>query len=118
MYTVVDTKIDIDILLAGIIIKGTCYLEDNEAIFMDTTDYKILKAILDLKVPAPKVDRIQARANIGPEELGARLGGLEMEGYVKIENDRDTQGISLPNSICAAGLTNRGRRALEGERWQ
>ncbi len=86
--------------------------------FMDNTDYKILRAISDLKVPAPKVDRIQARVDIDPEELGARLGVLEMEGYVKTQSVSSTQGASLPNDICAAGLTNPGRRALEGERWQ
>jgi hypothetical protein len=111
-------KIDNEILLTGHIIKRTYYPKDSEAMFMDNTDYKILRAISDLKVPAPKIDRIQSRVDIDPEELGARLGVLEMEGYVRTQSDSGTQGASLHNGICAAGLTNQGHRALEGERWQ
>ena len=50
---------------------------------MDAADFDILKAINDLKVPYPRVDRIISLAKLDPEELGARLGVLEMEGYVK-----------------------------------
>jgi hypothetical protein len=38
-------KIDNDILLTGHIIKRTYYPKDSEAMFMDNTDYKILKSI-------------------------------------------------------------------------
>ncbi len=84
---------------------------------MDTTDFNILKAISDLKVPYPRADKILARVNIDSEELGARLGVLEMEGLVKTKSDSTLSDISLPNGISAAGLTNQGRRALAGPRW-
>jgi hypothetical protein len=86
-------------------------------IAVDTTDFNILKAISDLKVPYPRADRINARINLDPEELGARLGVLEMEGLVKTQSDSSMSDISLPNGISAAGLTNQGRRALAGPRW-
>jgi hypothetical protein len=76
-----------------------------------------MKAIADLKVPYPKADRINSLVNIDPEELGARLGVLEMQGYVKNQSETETEGCSLPNGICASGLTNLGRRALAGPRW-
>jgi hypothetical protein len=83
----------------------------------DTVDFKIIKAITDLKVPYPKADRINSLVNLDPEELGARLGVLEMQGYVKTQSEMDLEGSSLPNGICAAGLTNLGTRALAGQRW-
>jgi hypothetical protein len=76
-----------------------------------------LKAISNLKVPFPKADRINSLVNLNPEELGARLGSLEMEGYVQTKSEADLEGYSLPNGIPAAGLTNQGRRALSGPRW-
>jgi len=54
---------------------------------------------------------------LDPEELGARLGVLEMQGYIKIKSETDMEGFCLPNGICAAGLTNEGKRALAGPRW-
>jgi hypothetical protein len=84
---------------------------------MDTTDFKILKAISDLKVAVPRVDRINALIGLDPEELDARLGVLEMQGYVKAQSG-SSQGDSGPGGISAAGLTNLGRRALTGNRWQ
>jgi len=84
---------------------------------MDTADFDILKAINDLKVPYPRVDRISSLVKLDPEELGARLGVLEMEGYVKTKTEGEMEGSCLPNGICAAGLTNLGRRALAGPRW-
>ncbi len=84
---------------------------------MDTTDFNILKAISDLKVPYPRADKIVSRVNIDPEELGARLGVLEMEGLVKTKSDSALSDISLPNGISAAGLTNQGKRTLAGPRW-
>jgi RIO-like serine/threonine protein kinase len=81
-------------------------------ILTDTADFKILKAISDLKVAVPRVDKINSLVHLDPEELGARLGVLEMQGYVK------TQSSSSQCGISAAGLTNKGRRALTGERWQ
>jgi hypothetical protein len=76
-----------------------------------------MKAIADLKVPYPKADRINSLVKIDPEELGARLGVLEMQGYVKNQSETETVGSSLPNDVCASGLTNLGRRALAGPRW-
>jgi len=84
---------------------------------MDTIDFDIMKAIADLKVPYPKADKINSIVKLDPEELGARLGGLEMEGYVKTKTETDMERTSLPNGISAAGLTNQGRRALSGPRW-
>lgn len=84
---------------------------------MDTTDFKILKAISDLKIANPKADRINALVHLDPEELGARLGILEMQGYIKTQSEGPS-GASLPNGIYAVGLTNLGRRALTGNRWQ
>ncbi len=83
----------------------------------DTIDFKILKAIADLKVANPKADKINSLLNLDPEELGARLGVLEMEGYVKTESETHIEGNSLPNGISAAGLTGLGKRALTGNRW-
>jgi len=76
-----------------------------------------MKAIADLKVPYPKADRINSLVRLDPEELGARLGVLEMQGYVKTKSETETEGSSLPNGICATGLTNLGKRALAGPRW-
>ncbi len=86
---------------------------------MDTTDFKILKAISDLKVPYPRADKINAVVNLDPEELGARLGLLEMQGYIKTQSGTgtDISEVDLPNGIHAAGLTNQGRRVLTGNRW-
>ena len=84
---------------------------------MDTTDFNILKAISDLKIANPKVDRINAIVHLDPEELGARLGVLEMEGYIKTQSGNPIDA-SLPNGIYAVSLTNQGRRALTGNRWQ
>jgi hypothetical protein len=76
-----------------------------------------MKAIAGLRVPYPKTDRINSLVKIDPEELGARLGVLEMQGYVKNQSETETEGSSLPNGVCATGLTNLGRRALAGPRW-
>lgn len=83
----------------------------------DTIDFKIMKAIADLKVPYPSADRINSLVKLDPEELGARLGVLEMQGYVETQSDTDTTVPSLPNGICMAGLTKEGKRALAGPRW-
>ena len=66
---------------------------------------------------AAKADKINSLVNLDPEELAARLGVLEMEGYIKTKTEADMVGDSLPNGISAAGLTNQGRRALTGPRW-
>ncbi len=84
---------------------------------MDTIDFKILKAISDLKVPYPRADKINSLVKLDPEELGGRLGVLEMEGLVKIQTDSGKSDASLPNGIYSAGLTSQGRRALSGPRW-
>jgi hypothetical protein len=84
---------------------------------MDTTDFNILKAIANLRVASPRADKINAVVNLDPEELGARLGVLEMDGYVKTQSGEDIPGVSLPNGITSASITNLGRRALTGNRW-
>lgn len=84
---------------------------------MDTIDFKILKAISDLKVPYPRADKINALVKLDPEELGARLGVLEMDGLIKTQSDSSISDVSIPNGISAAGLTNQGRRSLAGPRW-
>jgi len=84
---------------------------------MDSMDYNILNAILDLKVPYPKVDRIMDKVPLDGEELEARLGGMEMEGYVLTKRSDEISGPSLPGGTAAAGITNAGRRALSGGRW-
>jgi hypothetical protein len=76
-----------------------------------------MKAIAALKVPYPKADRINSLVKLDPEELGARLGSLEMQGYVKTQGEMEMEGSCIPNGICAAGLTNLGKRALAGPRW-
>jgi len=76
-----------------------------------------LKAIADLLVAYPRADRINSRVKLDPEELGARLGVLEMQGYVNNQSEMDTEGFSLPNGIYATRLTNQGKRALAGPRW-
>ena len=75
-----------------------------------------MKAIADLRVPYPRADRINSLVKLDPEELGARLGILEMQGYVKSQSETGT-GECLPNGMCAAGLTSLGKRALAGPRW-
>jgi hypothetical protein len=40
-----------------------------------------------------------------------------MQGYVKTQSETDIEGSSLPNGICAAGLSNLGKQALAGPRW-
>jgi hypothetical protein len=84
---------------------------------MEKIDFDILKAISDLRVPCPKADWINSLVNIDPEELGARLGVLEMEGYVTNQSGAENEGSCLPNGISASGLTNQSRRALSGPRW-
>jgi hypothetical protein len=84
---------------------------------MEKIDFDILKAISDLRVSFPKADRIKSQVNIDPEELGARLGVLEMEGFVTNQSGTEANGSCLPNGISASGLTNQGRRALAGPRW-
>ena len=83
----------------------------------DTIDFNIMKAIAELKVPYPNADKINSLVNLDPEELGARLGVLEMQGYVQTQSDTDSTVSSLPNGVRAAGLTKEGKRALTGPRW-
>lgn len=84
---------------------------------MDNTDFMILRAISDLKVPYPKVAKINSLVSLDLEELGARLGVLEMQGFIETQSDACMDGPCLPNGVCAARLTNLGRRALSGQRW-
>jgi RIO-like serine/threonine protein kinase len=85
---------------------------------MDYTDFRILQAISDLKIAYPRAENINYLLNLDPEELGARLGGLEMQGFVKTRSGSEDSDLCLPNGISAVSLTNLGRRALMGERWQ
>jgi hypothetical protein len=63
-----------------------------------------MKAIADLKVPYPKADRINSMVKLDPEELGARLGGLEMQGYVKTQSETVMEDSSPPqrHKCCRA----------------
>ena len=70
---------------------------------MDTIDFDIMKAIADLKVPYPRAERINSIVKLDPEELGARLGGLEMEGYVKTKTETDAERTSLPQRHIGSG---------------
>ena len=70
---------------------------------MDTIDFDIMKAIADLKVPYPKADKINSIVKLDPEELGARLGGLEMEGYVKTKTKSDIEGQASPVAYLRQG---------------
>lgn len=83
---------------------------------MDSTDYTILEAISNLRMASPDIDRIGSLVGIDPEELTARIGLLEMQGYVKTMSKASgrKQGDIY---ISAVSLTDRGRRALTGERW-
>jgi len=76
-----------------------------------------LKAIKDLRVPYPKANRVNSLVKLDAEELGARLGVLEMQGYLAIKTESDIDGSCLPNGISAVGLTSAGKRALAGPRW-
>jgi hypothetical protein len=71
----------------------------------------------DQKVPYPKSVKINSHLKLDPEELAARLGVLEMEGYFQTKTEADVEGSPLSNGISAAGLTNQGKRALAGPRW-
>jgi hypothetical protein len=62
-------------------------------------------------------DKINSLAKLDPEELGARLEVLEMQGDIKTKTETDMEGSNLPNGICAARPTNQGNRASTGPRW-
>jgi len=79
---------------------------------IEDTDFRIMQAILDLGVSIPNADRINARINLDPEELGARLGVMDSKGFIKAQWGSHMPGVSLPNGIYAAGLTDQGRLAL------
>lgn len=89
-----------------------------EVSYMDNIDYKILETILDLRIAYPRVERVQSSTNLEPEELAARLGLLEMEGYIKTRLDTNSSGADIPCEIGSVSITNLGRRALSGERWK
>ncbi len=50
--------------------------------------------------------------NIDPEELGARIGVMHSRDLIRADYRSYMHGVSLPNGISAAGLTDKGRRAL------
>ena len=79
---------------------------------IDDTDFRILQAIQDLRVSIPNADKINARLNLNPDELGARMGVMHSKGLIKAESGSYMPGVSLPNGIYAAGLTDHGRMAL------
>lgn len=66
-------------------------------------DLGIMKAISDLKVPYPKADKINSLVNLDPEELGARRGSLEMEGYVQTKSEADIGNYCLPKAFRRQG---------------
>jgi len=79
---------------------------------IDDTDFRIMQAIRDLGISTPNADKINALVNLDPEELGARIGVMHSKGLVRAEYGSCMPGVSLPNGIYAAGLTDQGRLAL------
>lgn len=79
---------------------------------LDDTDFRIMQAIRDLGVSIPNADKINALVNIDPEELGARIGVMHSRDLIRADYSSCMHGVSLPNGISAAGLTDKGRRAL------
>jgi hypothetical protein len=79
---------------------------------LDDTDFRIMQAIRDLGVSKPSADKINALVNIDPEELGARIGVMHSRDLIRAEYGSYMHGVSLPNGIYAAGLTDKGRLAL------
>jgi hypothetical protein len=70
---------------------------------MDTTDFKILKAISDMKVAYPRASKINSIVNLDLEELGARLGVLELEGYIKTQSEAQLDAIAVPTEYAPQG---------------
>lgn len=79
---------------------------------IDDTDFRIMQAIRDLGISTPNADKINALVNLDPEELGARIGVMHSKGLARAEYGTYMPGVSLPNGIYAAGLTDQGRLAL------
>ena len=79
---------------------------------IDDTDFRIMQAIRDLGISTPNADKINALVNLDPEELGARIGVMHSKGLARAEYGSYMPGVSLPNGIYAAGLTDQGRLAL------
>ncbi len=78
-------------------------LDRIKVIITDTTDFDIMKAITALKVPYPKADKINSLVNlVDLEELAARLGVMEMEGYIKTKTEADMAGDSLPQRYISS----------------
>jgi len=82
-------------------------IKRTDVLSLDDTDFRILQAIMDLRVSIPNVEKIYELVNIDPAELGARLGVLDFQGYVKVE--RGSGGY--PSGIHAACLTDKGKLA-------
>jgi len=99
---------------SGNIIIGGGYshqrIEQQQKI--DDTDFRIMQAIRDLGISTPNADKINALVNLDPEELGARIGVMHSKGLARAEHGTYMPGVSLPNGIYAAGLTDQGRLAL------
>ena len=79
---------------------------------IDDTDFRIMQAIKDLGVSIPSADKISVLVNIDPGELGARIGVMHSRGLIRAEYGSYMPGVSLPNGIYAAGLTDQGTLAL------
>jgi len=79
---------------------------------IDDTDFRIMQAIRDLGISTPNADKINALVDIDPEELGTRIGVMHSKGIARAEYGTYMPGVSLPNGIYAAGLTDQGRLAL------
>jgi len=99
---------------SGNIIIGSGYSHQSigQQQQIDDTDFCIMQAIRDLGVSMPNADKINALVNIDPEELGARIGVMHSKGSIRAQYGTHMPGVSLPNGIYAAGLTDQGRLAL------
>jgi hypothetical protein len=116
---VTESKSDIRITTAdrgGVAIggdaSGNVIIAGSNSTDIESVDFDILKVIADLRVSYPNSDRIKAQLNIDSQELGARLGVLESKGLVEALKGSHMPGVSLPNGIYAAGLTDLGRLKL------
>jgi len=79
---------------------------------IDDTDFRIMQAVRNLGISSRKADKINALVNLDPEELGARIGVMHSKGLIRAEYGSYMPGVSLPNGIYSAGLTDQGRLAL------
>jgi len=96
----------------NIIVAGDYSPHTIEQQQIDNIDLSILHAIDGLRISLPTADNILAHVNLDPAELGARLGVMHSKGLIKAEWASHMPGVSLPNGIYAAGLTDHGKLEL------